>query len=415
MKRGRNAYRRETLGSDRKELKVKDGRYTVVRFNSIDGEQKWTLRNGDVPLFDNIGTIPDIDSVVVGEANGSLYLVRASSRPQLLCRFKSYKSYESDNFVWVTGGGGSRECLIQSKGRYLIHIPSGAFCECNTPPRMTSFEDTFELDDRIIRWDGSGFSTEKVDKSPSKVQKTEEDVADMRKEELENFLSENIDLDIIRESDNMDEVNKSETPRPIAREFYEMGEGEYPENPDGDFKPPRQDDFALALYHKFKEMSDSDHFREETRQSWIRRFKNAWASLVRDVHFSFMMQKEQKETECFDEAEFDVEKDIQEGVDFIAKQDGVEYHINLFIDSSQSRKFLNKKKKYRHPENDAVAVEVPMKLWGDQKTSIDTEGEELWLYSEEHIDAVKRVILDGEKKIQEDGNTLAKRVGQYRD
>jgi hypothetical protein len=76
-----------------------------------------------------------------------------------------------------------------------------------------------------------------------------------------------------------------------------------------------------------------------------------------------------------------------------ARSNDVEYHINLFIDSSNSRKFLNKKKKYRHPENNAVAVEVPMKFWGDKKKSIDTEGEELWMYSEEHIDAVNYPTL----------------------
>lgn len=410
MKRGRNAYRRYTEGVNQRKVELKNGRYTAVRFNSMNGERKWTLENRDVPLFRHIGTIPDVDNIIVGEENGGLYMIRTEPNPVPLCRFKSYESYQCNKFIWVVGGGGSEVSQINTSGRYLIHIPTGRYCECQNAPKMVSFGSKFRLDKKIIEWSSDGFTISKEDTEEESVE-DDKDIIDMRNEELESYLSENVKLEIISNSDNMTEVNRSETPKPIAEMFYEMGEGDYPEDPEGSFEPPSQDEFAVSLYYKFKELSDTNDFREETKESWMRRFKNAWASLVRDVHFSFMMQKEQKETQCFEQAEFDMKKDIEEGIDFIARSNDVEYHINLFIDSSNSRKFLNKKKKYRHPENNAVAVEVPMKFWGDKKKSIDTEGEELWMYSEEHIDAVKRIVLDDDDKVEKDGITLAKKIG----
>ena len=414
MKRGRNVYKCETSelkGSQR--ATVKNGRFRLRRFDSIEGEQQWTMENGEIPLFDDIGTLPNQDSVLVGEVNGGLYLVRALNKPRLVCRFKSYESYESDDFIWLVGGGGdARDPVIKGKGKYLIHLPTGSFCNCSKPPRMTEFGSKFETANMVITWTGSGFDSREKRANEEREEISEEDVTDMRKEELEEFLSENVELEVITGADYMDEVDLSETPRPMVREFYEMDEGDFPEDPDGDFEPPSQDQFALAAYHKFREMSDGDAFREETKRSWIKRLKRTWSSLVRDAHFSFMMFQEQKESECFDNAEFDIDKDIQEGIDFLIEHEGTEYHVNLFIDTRNSRKFLRQKKEYRHPENDAVAVEVPMKRYGNKKKSVETEGEDLWLYSEEHIDAIKRIALDGEEKVEKDGTVLSKRIGE---
>jgi hypothetical protein len=103
MKRGRNAYRRYTEGVNQRKVELKNGRYTAVRFNSMNGERKWTLENRDVPLFRHIGTIPDVDNIIVGEENGGLYMIRTEPNPVPLCRFKSYESYQCNKFIKYEG------------------------------------------------------------------------------------------------------------------------------------------------------------------------------------------------------------------------------------------------------------------------------------------------------------------------
>jgi hypothetical protein len=389
-------------------------RYTAVRFKSMHDGEKWAIKKGEVPLFDKIGVLPDLKSVVVGEDRGSLYLIRMQNNPRPVCRAKSYQSYRDDKFIWVMGGAGElADPIINQKGQFLVHLPTNKYIECSEPPEMIEFGKKFELSDKTtIYWKGSRFEKE----TQGRIETDEEnsfDIKDVRKDKLEEFLEENVDLDIIKGASNMDEVDMSETPEPMVEVFYNMGDGDFPADPDGDFEPPDQDEFAIEAYERFKRKSENkEAFRDENRNAWIKRLKNAWASLIRDVHFSFMMYEEQSSANCFDEVEFDKQKDIEEGIDFLVKNDGVEYHINLFINSKKSRRFLDKKKKYRQPSTDAVAIEVPMQFYGDQKKSIQTEGSELWLYSEEHINGVKEIVLGDEDKVTRNDVVVCEKMGE---
>lgn len=311
------------------------------------------------------------------------------------------------------GAGELADPIINQKGQFLVHLPTNKYIECSEPPEMIEFGKKFELSDKTtIYWKGSRFEKE----TQGRIETDEEnsfDIKDVRKDKLEEFLEENVDLDIIKGASNMDEVDMSETPEPMVEVFYNMGDGDFPADPDGDFEPPDQDEFAIEAYERFKRKSENkEAFRDENRNAWIKRLKNAWASLIRDVHFSFMMYEEQSSANCFDEVEFDKQKDIEEGIDFLVKNDGVEYHINLFINSKKSRRFLDKKKKYRQPSTDAVAIEVPMQFYGDQKKSIQTEGSELWLYSEEHINGVKEIVLGDEDKVTRNDVVVCEKMGE---
>lgn len=390
-------------------------RYTAVRFSSMRDGEKWAIDKGDVPLFDKIGVLHNIDTVLVGEHRGSLYLIRMNNSPRPICRAKTYQAYRTNDFIWVMGGPGElSDPIINRKGQFIIHLPTGKYTECSEPPRMVDFGKEFEISDgETIRWKGSKFERDTKGKVDSEEDDERFDIKDVRKDRLEEFLKENVNLDIISGASNMDEVDMTETPKPMVEVFYNMGDGDFPEDPKGDFHPPDQEEFAVGAYRRFKQKSDNkEAFREENREAWIKRLKNAWASLVRDVHFSFMMYEEQSSTNCFDEVKFDKQKDIEEGIDFLIKNEGVEYHINLFINSKKSRRFLNKKKKYRQPSTNAVAIEVPMQFYGEQKKSIQTEGSELWLYSEEHIDGIKEIVLGDKEKVTRNDVVISEKMGE---
>lgn len=418
MKSIRNSYQSVTeIASSSEDMVELNGKYTAVRFDSMRDGDKWAINKGEIPIFDDFGVIPNADDVVVGKDRSSFYLIRMQNKPKPVCRLKSYQVYNSDEFLWISGDRGElSNPVLRESGEFFIHLPTGRYIECPEPPEMVEFRSKYKLSDgTIIKWTGSGF--QKKEKSEVVADGGEEKISikDARKEELESFLSENVDLDIISGAQNMDEVDLTETPLPIVHVFYQMGEGDFPEDEDGDFEPPGQDEFAIGAYEIFKKRSDNEEaFREENRRAWIKRLKNAWASLVRDVHFSFMMYEEQSVSDSFDKVEFDKDKDVEEGIDFLIEQDGTEYHVNLFIDSQKSRRFLNKKKKYRHPETDAVAIEVPMKLWGDNKKSVGTQGEDLWLYNEEHVEGVKDIVHNDAEKVTRNGDVVCEKIGETR-
>ncbi len=232
-----------------------------------------------------------------------------------------------------------------------------------------------------------------------------------RSKQLERFLANECSFDTLTNPKQMDEVDMSRTPVPIVELFYRAGEGDYPEDQDAYFEPPRQDPYALAVYKFCRKKSDNSHsFRPETREAWMQRCKKAWASMVRDVHFAFMVFEAQERTEPFDKVWFSVEKDIEDGAGLIIEHNGETYHVNLFVDSAKSRRFLNKKKNHRQPVKQAIDLEVPMTFNGPKK-SIRNDGDDIWLYSEKHVHAVERVVNGSSTTVEEYGEILCKARG----
>lgn len=233
-----------------------------------------------------------------------------------------------------------------------------------------------------------------------------------RSARLESFLASECSYDVLSNPPCMEEVDMSRTPVPIAELFYRAGDGEYPSDQDAYFEPPRQDAYALAVYKFCRKKSDNENaFRPETKKAWIQRCKKAWASLVRDVHFAFLMFEAQERDNYFDNVWFSIKKDIEDGADLIIENGDKTYHINLFVDSAKSQKFLNKKKNHRQPVKQAVDLKVPMTFNGAKK-ELRNDGEDIWLYSELHANAVARVINQDRTQVRgQDGSVLCKRLG----
>lgn len=396
-----NGYSCET---DSKNDNFKINNYEI-KLKYVNGKQKWMI-DSKMPLFDNVGTIRNHKKILVGEIDSSLYFISMMDEPKIVSMVDSYHLYKARKFLWIQSDVSriSDDILISNSGSYLVNIKSGVkyMLNIDKPPTETKVGKYKISDDKFIKWGSGGF---KKIESSEEIYK-EDNIEDVRKDELEEYLENNVTFEVVKKTDYMDEVDRTETPMPIAKIFYDMGDGNYPEDPDGEFEPPDQHEFAICAYYKFKELSDKkEAFSKEKKEAWIKRFKNSWSSLVRDVHFSFMSNKKQKEEEVFDSVDFDLERDIEEGVDLCVKHNGTEYQINLFVDSPKSREFLDKKKNYRHNENDSVEIEVPMKFRGIKK-NISTNKEDLWLYNEEHFEAIKTIILEDKKEVVKNGNKI---------
>lgn len=232
-----------------------------------------------------------------------------------------------------------------------------------------------------------------------------------RSTRLEDCLQETA-FDTLNNPKHMAAVDFQSTPKPIARLFYESGDGNYPQDQDAHFQPPGQDAFALAVFRYCRRNTDDrDKFTAETRDAWMQRCKKAWASLVRDVHFAFLMFESQEKLDLFDTVEFSLEADIQRGADLIIENVGQEYHVNLFVDSKKSRKFLDKKKKHRQDAKQAIDIEVPMTFRGEKKR-LPTGADDLWLYNRKHVKAVNDLINGTGAEVNHQGTTLAKILGE---
>lgn len=234
-----------------------------------------------------------------------------------------------------------------------------------------------------------------------------------RSTKLENYLENECSFDLVRNVSNLGEVDRSTTPTPIVELFYRFGEGDYPENINSYIEPLDQEEFANKVYDYCKENTNGNSFRTETKEAWIQRIKKAWASIVRDVHFAFMMFEYQEENDCFDMVNFSIEKDINAGADLIIENENQTYHINLFINSKKSRQFFNKKKKERQANKEAIDIEVPMNFGGPKK-ELDNRGNSIWLYNENHIQSIDDIINTDDCYATNNkyGDTLCK-ISQY--
>lgn len=383
-----------------------------VKFALTDG---FKTAKDHGPIFDRLGEIQGLNSCIVGEQDDILYLIYiGESQDKIIGPISFYQDYKSDDFVWIKytrDKSDLRGTEMNSIGSFIVHLPTNKFFECPKPPTMID-RNCFETGggEKIV-WKNGDFRYDCNDNNENKKLQNE-DIKDMRADELENYISENTDIKFSRGTpDNMDIVDNTRPPIPMVEIFYQLGEGEFPQNEDGDFKPPDQGEFANHAYYIFKNNSTNDEaFREETKRAWMKRLRRTWSSVVRDVHFSFMMYEEQNSSNSFDNISFDIEQDVNDGIDFLIEDNSRKYEINLFVDTSNSRKFLNKKKDHRHDNNDSVEVSVPMKPDGVKKT-VSTQGRDLWLYSDEHIEGVKKLIKEDKDEIRsDDGQLICKKL-----
>lgn len=187
------------------------------------------------------------------------------------------------------------------------------------------------------------------------------------------------------------------TPYPMVSTYYEIGEGQYPDEQDGYFLPAEQQEFVKEMCQKCQKYAEgihNDRFSERNNPGWKERFKRSWASFTRDVHFRFLVSS----NFVFDTVEYSIKRDRKDNIDLIGHLSNKEYHMHLFIDSSKGRQ--NLERKISNKSSNAVDILVPLNPNGYKKV-IETESDNLWLYTREHVESVREIVNGEDEKIIE--------------
>jgi hypothetical protein len=106
---------------------------------------------------------------------------------------------------------------------------------------------------------------------------------------------------------------------------------------------PTQEEFWSNYQHRAKEWIDENELTKADIRALKARAYRAYPSLVRDVHFSKLLE----ESERFELVYYNENLDVLKGIDIVVQKGGKLYSIMLFVKTARAFKALHKKK-YRH-------------------------------------------------------------------
>jgi hypothetical protein len=212
---------------------------------------------------------------------------------------------------------------------------------------------------------------------------------------LEEYLQNKVSLNFTRVADEkMDKVDRTRPAVTFVEFFYELSQGDFPEQQNGYSNPPTQATYATLYYHHNKN-EGANRFTEDYEDCWTRRAEVTYPSLIRDMHFTYLLQDLNDELDLFDSVEYDPIKDIQHGADSIIESDGTTYYVNLYVDTKKSRSFLSEKKDHRHPEHNHTEIHLPIQRNDERNKNLElVDGSDIWLYSDEHVQEVINIIKE---------------------
>lgn len=189
---------------------------------------------------------------------------------------------------------------------------------------------------------------------------------------------------------HMNEVDNHRPPTTFVDFFYQKDGYGFPSNSDGYYSPPTQEEFALGFFFTHQK-EGAAKFGDEYKEAWERRARVTYPSLVRDLHFFFLLSEYNDKHGVFDRVDYDPQMDITKGVDAIVEAGDTTYYINLYVNTSKSRKFVEQKKSHRHPANNAVELHLTVSRNDSRNKNVG----DFWLYSEQHIeDMIDEMDLD---------------------
>jgi len=180
---------------------------------------------------------------------------------------------------------------------------------------------------------------------------------------------------------NMSKVDSHQPPTTFIDFFYGKDDSNFPADASSYYSPPTQEEFALGFFFQHKK-DGSTLFTDEYREAWERRARVTYPSLVRDLHFFFLLSEYNSEHGLFESVTYDPQMDVQKGVDAIVETEDKTYYINLYVDTNKSRHFVEQKKSHRHPANNAVELHLTVSRTDSRNKHVG----DFWLYSEQHIE-----------------------------
>lgn len=215
-----------------------------------------------------------------------------------------------------------------------------------------------------------------------------------RTDKLESYLKDKVTLNFSHPSkDKMSIVDRTGTNTTFVEFFFDMASGDFPEDKKSYSKPPTQGMFATAFFSHHKKQG-ANRFTDEFRECWRRRCEVTYPSLVRDMHFAYMMIDYNLSTQVFDSVQYDPEKDVKEGADAIVRNNNDTYYINLYVDTKKSNAYLDEKKNHRHPNHENKEIHFPIDKHSENCKTIElADGNDIWLYDKSNIERIKDIIL----------------------
>lgn len=215
-----------------------------------------------------------------------------------------------------------------------------------------------------------------------------------RTDKLESYLRNKVTLNFSHPpKEKMSIVDETRTSTTFVEFFFDMASEDFPENKKSYSKPPTQGMFATAFFSHHKKQG-ANRFTEKFRKCWRRRCEVTYPSLVRDMHFAYMMIDYNLNSQTFDSVQYDPEKDVKEGADAIVTNNNDTYYINLYVDTEKSNAYLDKKKDHRHPNHTNTEIHLPIDRESENcKTVKLADGNDIWLYNESNIERIKDIIL----------------------
>lgn len=113
------------------------------------------------------------------------------------------------------------------------------------------------------------------------------------------------------------------------------------------------------------------------------RLKRTYPSLIRDIHFLYLLESSNR----FDHIEYSMEMDYFNGLDLKVKYKGKEVFVSIFIDTSRGRYFKRKKVK-RHDYS--VIVEMEFNVDFEELTMVGN----IYLLNNLHVDRLEQRLKD---------------------
>lgn len=105
------------------------------------------------------------------------------------------------------------------------------------------------------------------------------------------------------------------------------------------------------------------------------RLKRTYPSLIRDLHFLYLLEDSKK----FENVEYSMQMDYYNGLDLRVVYLGIEYYVSLFIDSSRGTYFKRRKKR-RHDYSGIIEIEFNLDFGGLDKIG------NIYLLTKSHVD-----------------------------
>lgn len=146
------------------------------------------------------------------------------------------------------------------------------------------------------------------------------------------------------------------------------------------------EDQLIYEYYKWLGINSKAEWFEWEHQTFSRkgleaRIKRTYPSLLRDIHFLFLL----KESEIFEDVNYSMKKDYYNGLDLSLKYRGKLYHASVFIDTMRGSHYKNRKR-YRHDYQDVCEVELAVAF--DSLTLVGN----IYLLNRDHIALLKDLI-----------------------